>query len=157
MCAWDKIDFLYWWLSSICLFCINSITGPQLKVVSTMSVGYDHISLPETSKRWQFAYYTVHTLGMLGMLHAGSKSQAWAWVVLSLCCVSGQDTALLQSLMSWIKKKPKPNCVTCVSTENVSSDRLLGNLTEKRQYPVMEKCPMQWRNNTLIMSLHNLF
>ena len=27
------------------------ITGPQLKVVSTMSVGFDHVSLPESAKR----------------------------------------------------------------------------------------------------------
>ena len=38
------------------LYCINFIyfthyTGPQLKVVSTMSVGFDHVSLPEAVKR----------------------------------------------------------------------------------------------------------
>lgn len=36
--------------------------GPQLKVVSTMSVGYDHISLPETTKR---GIAVGHTPGVL--------------------------------------------------------------------------------------------
>ena len=30
---------------------ISFIIGPQLKVVSTTSVGYDHISVPELKKR----------------------------------------------------------------------------------------------------------
>ena len=54
---------------------VNSITGPQLKVVSTMSVGYDHISLPETTKRYQFSYCTyfrdVGCVALLGkILHS---------------------------------------------------------------------------------------
>ncbi|XP_068724805.1 glyoxylate reductase/hydroxypyruvate reductase-like [Montipora capricornis] len=36
--------------------------GPQLKVVSTMSVGFDHVSLPETSKR---GIAVGHTPGVL--------------------------------------------------------------------------------------------
>ena len=32
-------------------FCFTHYAGPQLKVVSTMSVGFDHVSLPDTAKR----------------------------------------------------------------------------------------------------------
>ena len=32
-------------------FCFTHYAGPQLKVVSTMSVGFDHVSLPDAAKR----------------------------------------------------------------------------------------------------------
>ena len=60
-----------------------SNVGPQLKVVSTMSVGYDHISLPETMKRWGFQVKRVGSTPwwfcmMDNVLHSHRK-QGFLW------------------------------------------------------------------------------
>lgn len=35
-----------------CVYVCRTSTGPNLKVLSTMSVGFDHLSLEELKKRW---------------------------------------------------------------------------------------------------------
>lgn len=79
MCACDNWFSLLMSFLSLTLF-VKSITGPQLKVVSTMSVGYDHVSLQETTKRWHFTYIVVYILK--GYLGCWTKKP-----VLGLACV----------------------------------------------------------------------
>ena len=136
------------WLS---LFC-KTHSGPQLKVVSTMSVGYDHISLPETTKRWQFAYCTYFRY----VRDAGCwiKKPGLVWFV--LCSWARYLTLTEPHFLIVIKEEQISR--TCVSTDNYSSNRLLGNLTENKNILRWRSVTIEWRKIPFnIMSLHNLF
>lgn len=52
-----KIHFWWYGYICVCLYVWYVPAGPNLKVVSTMSVGYDHLSLDELKKRWFLALY----------------------------------------------------------------------------------------------------
>lgn len=52
-----KIHFWWYRYICVCLYVWYVPAGPNLKVVSTMSVGYDHLSLDELKKRWFLALY----------------------------------------------------------------------------------------------------
>lgn len=137
-----------------CLFFVKPIAGPQLKVVSTMSVGYDHISLPETTKRWQFAYCTyfrhVRNVGCWV-----KKPGLFLICIITVLYFWARHCTLTEpQIINNSNKKNKFHELVCLLLFWLVAwkrERKQGKSCNGEVSHVVEK------KNTVIISLHNLF